>query len=135
MKKNFVFATNVLLHDPDAIFKFEDNHVIIPIYVIEEIDTFKKDLSETGRNARTISRHLDELRQQVLEMRAVFRRGRETADDVTRGFALIRESAFRAIGLKAYPTQIAAALAIGWRRLGMSTAGPSPMVSVRSAAR
>ncbi|MEM9418494.1 MAG: hypothetical protein AAGA25_05480 [Planctomycetota bacterium] len=54
----------------------------------------------------------DELREQVLEMRAVFRRGRETAADVTRGFALIRESAYRAIGLKAYPTQVAAALAM-----------------------
>ena len=62
MKKNFVLDTNVLLHDPDAIFAFEDNDVIIPIYVIEEVDSFKKDLSELGRNARHVSRKLDDLR-------------------------------------------------------------------------
>lgn len=62
MKKNFVFDTNVLLHDPEAVHKFEDNHIIIPIYVIEEIDTFKKDMSELGRNAREIGRILDRYR-------------------------------------------------------------------------
>jgi PhoH-like ATPase len=62
MKKNYVLDTNVLLHDPRAIFKFEDNDVVIPIYVIEEIDTFKKEGTERGRNARSISRLLDELR-------------------------------------------------------------------------
>lgn len=63
MKKIFVLDTNVLLHDPEAIFKFEDNDVIIPITVIEEIDRFKKDQSETGRNARHISRILDGMRE------------------------------------------------------------------------
>ncbi len=63
MKKNFVLDTNVLLHDPEAIFKFEDNTVVIPIYVIEEIDQFKKELSERGRNARQISRYLDTYRE------------------------------------------------------------------------
>jgi PhoH-like ATPase len=62
MRKNFVFDTNVLLHDPRAIFEFADNHVIIPIYVLEEIDQFKKELSERGRNAREVVRRLDELR-------------------------------------------------------------------------
>lgn len=52
------------------------------------------------------------LREAALEMRAVFRRGRETTDDVLRGFALVREAAYRAIGLRAYPTQVAAALAM-----------------------
>jgi PhoH-like ATPase len=64
MKKIFVLDTNVLLHDPRAIFSFEDNDVVIPIYVIEEVDTFKKDLSELGRNARQIVRALDDLRQE-----------------------------------------------------------------------
>jgi PhoH-like ATPase len=59
MKKNYVLDTNVLLHDPYAIFKFEDNDLILPIYVIEEIDQFKRDSNERGRNARTISRLLD----------------------------------------------------------------------------
>jgi PhoH-like ATPase len=64
LKKNFVLDTNVLLHDPRSIFGFEDNDVIVPIYVIEEIDNFKRDLSELGRNARQVSRYLDEFRVQ-----------------------------------------------------------------------
>jgi PhoH-like ATPase len=63
MKKNYVLDTNVLLHDPHAIFSFEDNDVIIPIFVIEEVDQFKREGSERGRNARTISRLLDGLRE------------------------------------------------------------------------
>ncbi len=62
MKKNFVLDTNVLLHDPRSMLSFEENNVIIPIYVIEEVDNFKKDLSELGRNARQVSRILDGLR-------------------------------------------------------------------------
>ena len=58
-KKNYVLDTNVLLHDPRAIFGFEDNNVVIPIFVIDEIDTFKKDQSELGRNARQVARLLD----------------------------------------------------------------------------
>jgi PhoH-like ATPase len=64
LKKNFVLDTNVLLHDPRSIFGFADNDVIVPIYVIEEIDNFKRDLSTLGRNARQVSRYLDEFRTQ-----------------------------------------------------------------------
>ncbi len=63
MKKLFVLDTNVLLHDPRAIFSFEDNDVTIPIVVIEELDKFKKGIDEMGRNARQVSRILDEYRQ------------------------------------------------------------------------
>jgi len=63
MKKNYILDTNVLLHDPHAFYKFEDNDVILPIYVIEEIDQFKRDTNERGRNARTVSRLLDGLRE------------------------------------------------------------------------
>ena len=62
MKKKFVLDTNVLLANPNAVYSFDDNDVYIPICVIEELDTFKKGLSETGRNARHLSRILDELR-------------------------------------------------------------------------
>jgi PhoH-like ATPase len=62
MKKNYVLDTNVLLHDPHAIHKFEDNDLILPIYVIEEIDQFKRESNERGRNARTVVRLLDEKR-------------------------------------------------------------------------
>ena len=61
-KKTFVLDTNVLLFDAQAIYKFNDNDVVIPISVIEEIDRFKKDLNEVGRNARQFSRNLDNLR-------------------------------------------------------------------------
>ena len=64
MRKNFILDTNVLLHDPRSIYSFGDNAVIIPIYVIEELDQFKKDMSELGRNARTIARYLDTLRSE-----------------------------------------------------------------------
>ena len=63
MKKNYILDTNVLLHDPHAFYKFEDNDVLLPIYVIEEIDQFKRDTNERGRNARTVSRLLDALRE------------------------------------------------------------------------
>jgi PhoH-like ATPase len=62
MPKNFILDTNVLLHDPRSIYNFADNNVVIPIYVIEEIDQFKRDLSELGRNARLIARYLDAFR-------------------------------------------------------------------------
>ncbi len=62
MKKIFVLDTNVLLHDPRSIFSFEDNDVVIPIVVIEELDKFKKGVDEIGRNARQVSRILDEYR-------------------------------------------------------------------------
>ncbi|MDJ0703901.1 MAG: PhoH family protein [Leptolyngbyaceae cyanobacterium MO_188.B28] len=64
MKKTFVLDTNVLLHDPSAIKRFEDNEVVLPITIIEELDRFKKNPDETGRNAREVSRLLDKLRQQ-----------------------------------------------------------------------
>lgn len=63
MKKVFVLDTNILLTDPNSLFKFSHNDVVIPISVIEEIDVFKKDQSETGRNAREVSRILDRLRK------------------------------------------------------------------------
>jgi PhoH-like ATPase len=62
MKKNYILDTNVLLHDPNAIHKYEDNMVVIPIRVIEEIDHFKREQNELGRSARQVSRMLDELR-------------------------------------------------------------------------
>ncbi len=63
MVKNFVLDTNVILYDPQAIYKFQDNCLIIPMTVIEEVDRFKKDMNEIGRNARQFSRILDDLRK------------------------------------------------------------------------
>ena len=61
--KNYVLDTNVLLHDPDALLNFQDNSVLLPIEVLEEIDKFKRETSERGQNARTVSRLLDQLRK------------------------------------------------------------------------
>lgn len=60
--KHFVLDTNVLLHNPNALFVFKDNHVVIPFAVIEELDKLKKLDTDIGRNARECIRHLDRLR-------------------------------------------------------------------------
>lgn len=60
--KTFVLDTNVLLHDPQSIFKFEDNNLAIPVEVLEELDAIKTEQStERGRNARRVHRILSEL--------------------------------------------------------------------------
>ncbi|MCB2187116.1 MAG: PhoH family protein [Deltaproteobacteria bacterium] len=64
MPKTYVLDTNVLLHNPRAIFVFQDNRVVLPLAVIEEIDNQKRRQDEIGRNAREVSRHLDQLRRQ-----------------------------------------------------------------------
>lgn len=61
-KKNYVFDTNVLIHDPTSIFRFQDNDIYIPIYVLEEIDGLKNDHGERGRAAREATRILDDFR-------------------------------------------------------------------------
>jgi PhoH-like ATPase len=63
--KVFVLDTNVLLHDPRAIFKFDEHEVVLPIYVIEEVDRFKREMNELGRNARMLTRFIDELREEA----------------------------------------------------------------------
>ena len=63
MKKIYILDTNVLLHDPKSILQFADNEVIIPMVVIEELDNFKTAADERGKNARLVSRTLDELRE------------------------------------------------------------------------
>jgi PhoH-like ATPase len=62
VKKNYILDTNVLLHDPNSLLSFEENHVLLPIEVIEEIDRFKRESTELGQNARAVSRMLDGLR-------------------------------------------------------------------------
>ena len=57
--KNYILDTNVLLHDPHSLLCFEENNVLIPIEVIEEIDRFKRESTELGQNARAVSRMLD----------------------------------------------------------------------------
>ncbi|BBJ27170.1 PhoH family protein [Athalassotoga saccharophila] len=63
MIKNYVLDTNVLIHDPNAIHSFEDNNLIIPLPVIEEIDKLKGRPGEIGMSARQVARELDNLRK------------------------------------------------------------------------
>ena len=63
MRKAFILDTNVLLFDPNAILKFGNNDLIIPIVVVEEIDRFKREMSENGRHARHFSRVIDGMRK------------------------------------------------------------------------
>lgn len=63
MVKNYVVDTNVLLQAPYAIESFEDNSVVLPMVVLEELDRFKKAEGETGANARKVIRYLEQLRQ------------------------------------------------------------------------
>jgi PhoH-like ATPase len=60
-RRIFVLDTNVLMHDPTSIFRFDEHDVFIPMIVLEELDAGKKGLSEAARNVRQVSRFLDEL--------------------------------------------------------------------------
>src|SRR3984957_20781969 len=62
--KNYILDTNVLLHDPDSLLSFTNNHVLVPIEVIEEIDRFKRESTELGQNARTVSGVLEGFRRE-----------------------------------------------------------------------
>ncbi|MBD8068437.1 PhoH family protein [Bacillus sp. PS06] len=63
MSKIYVLDTNVLLQDPRSIFSFEDNEVVIPAVVLEEVDSKKRYMDEIGRNARQVSKLIDNMRQ------------------------------------------------------------------------
>ena len=60
-KRIFVLDTNVLMHDPSALFRFAEHDIYIPMVVLEELDAGKKGVSEVARNVRQVSRYLDEL--------------------------------------------------------------------------
>lgn len=61
-RKTFVIDTNVLVHDPTAITKFKDNDVVIPLWVLEELDSLKRSQDEVGKNAREVIRYIDSLK-------------------------------------------------------------------------
>src|SRR6185295_2666047 len=60
-KKIFVLDTNVLMHDPAAIFRFHEHDIYLPIVVLEELDAAKRGMSEVARNVREVSRFLNDL--------------------------------------------------------------------------
>ena len=62
-RKTFVIDTNVLLHDPNAISQFKNNDVVIPMIVLEELDSMKRQSDELGKNARHVLRYIDGLKE------------------------------------------------------------------------
>ena len=63
-RKTFVIDTNVLIHDPEAIKQFQDNDVVIPLPVLEELDGLKRYSDEVGKNARAVLRYIDSLKKE-----------------------------------------------------------------------
>src|SRR3954465_5441136 len=61
VKKMFVLDTNVLMHDPTCLFRFDEHDLYLPIATLEELDAHKRGLSDVSRNARQGSRFLDEI--------------------------------------------------------------------------
>ena len=59
--KLFVLDTNVLMHDPSSLFRFEEHDIFLPMVTLEELDNNKKGLTEVARNARQASRYLEEI--------------------------------------------------------------------------
>ncbi len=76
-RRLFILDTNVLMHDPTAIFRFDEHDIYLPMVVLEELDRGKKGLSEVSRNVRQVSRFLDELLLQA-----------EDSDAITQGIPL-----------------------------------------------
>ncbi|MBG60835.1 MAG: phosphate starvation-inducible protein PhoH [Halobacteriovoraceae bacterium] len=92
--KTFILDTNVLLFDPSAINKFGENKVFIPLVVIEELDRFKKDQNENGRNARYFARLVDELREEGSLVKGV-----KLANGGTLQISILREPATKHAGI------------------------------------
>ncbi len=86
--KLFVLDTNVLMHDPTSLFRFEEHDIYLPILTLEELDNNKKGMTEVARNARQVSRFLDEL---------VTAAG-ETGDAIAKGIPLSAKSSGAATG-------------------------------------
>ena len=70
-KRLFVLDTNVLMHDPTALFRFDEHDIYLPMVVLEELDRGKKGLSEVSRNVRQVSRFLDDLLLQAETSEAI----------------------------------------------------------------
>ena len=85
-KRIYVLDTNVLMHDPTALFKFEEHDVYLPMQVMEELDNAKKGTSEASRNARQVSRFLNELIEA------------ESSRDITDGLPLVQPKALQLRG-------------------------------------
>ncbi len=90
--KLFVLDTNVLMHDPTSLFRFEEHDIFLPMITLEELDNNKKGMSEVARNARQASRFLDEIVS-------------DTCSDLDKGFALSQHGLNTASGSLFLQTQ------------------------------
>jgi len=90
--KLFVLDTNVLMHDPTSLFRFEEHDIYLPMFVLEELDNGKKGMSEVARNARQASRFLDAIVS-------------ETAHNIEQGIPLLTQSNKAATGRLFLQTQ------------------------------
>jgi len=90
--KLFVLDTNVLMHDPTSLFRFDEHDVYLPMFVLEELDNGKKGMSEVARNARQTSRFLDSIVS-------------ETAHDIDKGISLQAQGTKSATGRLFLQTQ------------------------------
>ncbi|HEX4855715.1 MAG TPA: PIN domain-containing protein, partial [Limnobacter sp.] len=96
-KKIFVLDTNVLMHDPTSLFRFEEHDVFLPLITLEELDNHKKGMSEVARHARQVSRALDALMENI--------------EDIEKGVALNRLGNSDALGrLLVQTTELSAEL-------------------------
>jgi len=91
--KLFVLDTNVLMHDPTSLFRFEEHDIYLPILTLEELDNNKKGVTEVARNARQVSRFLDELVT-------------GTADGIVEGIPLTEKSGGAATGRLYLQTEV-----------------------------
>ncbi|MFC5428172.1 PhoH family protein [Paraburkholderia denitrificans] len=92
VRKLFVLDTNVLMHDPTCLFRFEEHDVYLPMMTLEELDNHKKGMSEVARNARQVSRTLDQLVA--------------TADPISEGISLARLGSREALGRLYFQTTL-----------------------------
>ncbi len=90
--KLFVLDTNVLMHDPTSLFRFEEHDIFLPMMTLEELDNNKKGMTEVARNARQTSRFLDELVSSV-------------SDGLTKGISLKAKSNGSATGSLFFQTE------------------------------
>ncbi len=94
-KRLFVLDTNVLMHDPSSLFRFEEHDIFLPMIVLEELDGHKKGMSDVARNARQASRTLDALAAQK-------------GADIRQGMPLAASSNREATGLLLFQTELLA---------------------------
>ncbi|WP_296661842.1 PhoH family protein [Paraburkholderia sp.] len=92
VRKLFVLDTNVLMHDPTCLFRFEEHDVYLPMMTLEELDNHKKGMSEVARNARQVSRTLDQLVA--------------NADPISEGISLARLGSREALGRLYFQTTL-----------------------------